>query len=102
MFFVSCAGDRETNTDGGVLPTKSKYYYTQDSGPGKLILILYGTEYGFSEEIAIKLFDQFGMGTKYSEFGLHPRVLNMKDFALLDLKREQLILSVVSTSGDGK
>lgn len=102
MSFVSCTGDHETNTDEHALPAKSKYYYTHDSSPGKLIFILYGTEYGFSEEIAIKLFDQFAMGTKYTELMFHPRVLNMKDFATLDFNREQLILSVVSTSGDGK
>ena len=101
LSFVSCTGGHQTNADEYELPAKSKYYYTHDSGPGKLILILYGTEYGFSEEIAIKLFDQFAMGTKYSELALHPRALNMRDFAILDFKREQLILYIVSTSGDG-
>ena len=38
--------------------SKNKYFriYKQ---PGRPILLLYGTEYGFSEEIAKKLFDRY-------------------------------------------
>lgn len=42
------------------------------------------------------------MDTKYSELPLRLRVLNIKDFALIDFNKEQLILFVISTSGDGK
>ena len=36
----------------------SDKYRTCYEEPGKQVLILYGTEYGFSEEIARKLFDK--------------------------------------------
>ena len=36
----------------------SDKYRTCYEEPGKQVLILYGTEYGFSEEIARKLFDR--------------------------------------------
>ena len=36
----------------------SDKYHTCYEEPGKQVLILYGTEYGFSEEIARKLFDR--------------------------------------------
>mmetsp|Transcript_6969 Transcript_6969/g.21204 ORF Transcript_6969/g.21204 Transcript_6969/m.21204 type:complete len:632 (+) Transcript_6969:192-2087(+) len=60
-------------------------------------LILYGTEYGFSKEVAKKtaeaLSERFPL--------LSPRVLNMLHHEMLDLSKEQLCLVCCSTTGDG-
>ena len=61
------------------------------------MLILYGTEYGFTEEIAQKLFDTVaGLGHQ-----LQPRLLNAKNHTMLDFKQEQVALCLFSTTGDG-
>lgn len=66
------------------------------------MLILYGTEYGFSEEVVKKLFDKLAEGETYQELSLQPRVVNSKDFELIDFTNEQVILCVFSTTGDGE
>ena len=76
-------------------------YSARYEEPGKQLLILYGTEYGFSEEVAKKLFDQICDETD-KEQSLQPRVLNAKDFEKVDFNKEQVLLCVFSTSGDGK
>ena len=45
----------------------SDRYRTCYEEPGKQVLILYGTEYGFSEEIARKLFDNISDSDKHVE-----------------------------------
>lgn len=61
------------------------------------MLVLYGTEYGFAEEIAQKVFDRLAaVGDQ-----LQPRLLNAKDYAMLDFAKEQLMLCIFSTTGDG-
>ena len=76
-------------------------YNTCYEDPGKQILILYGTEYGFSEELAHKLFDRFRL-EECSNAGIQPRVLNSKHYKLIDYEREQVILHIFSTTGDGE
>jgi len=67
---------------------------TEDS---KVVTILYGTEYGFSKEIAEKLRDSLREQPPY-----WPRVVDMADHPEgLDLAREQALLVVCSTQGDG-
>ena len=70
--------------------------------PGELVLIIYGTEYGFSEEVAHKLFDRIAGDELCMEKKLQPRIVNAKDFSLIDFKKEQLLLCILSTTGDGK
>ena len=80
------------------MPSK---YNTCYEDPGKQILILYGSEYGFSEELARKLFDRFTEEEDGASLGLQPRVLNSKHYKLVDYTREQVILHIFSTTGDG-
>lgn len=75
-------------------------YCTNYNEPGKQLLILFGTEYGFSEEVAKKLFDRLSEDA-YQKLSLQPRVLNASNFEKLDLIQEQLMLCVFSTTGDG-
>ncbi len=77
-------------------------YCTHYKEPGKQLLILYGTEYGFSEEIARKLFDRISDNDSYRELSWQPRVLNSKDFGKVDFSKEQVLLCVFSTTGDGE
>ena len=76
-------------------------YRTKYDEPGKQLLILYASEYGFSEEVARKLFEEIADGETYQELSLQPRVINAKDFELLDFDKEQVALCLFSTTGDG-
>ena len=54
--------------------------------PGKQVLVLYGTEYSFSGEVARKLFDNL-----MKMEGVQPRLINMKDYnGMCDLLKEQV------------
>eukprot|EP01102_Stenamoeba_stenopodia_P022531 TRINITY_DN942_c0_g1_i1.p1 TRINITY_DN942_c0_g1~~TRINITY_DN942_c0_g1_i1.p1 ORF type:complete len:678 (-),score=214.25 TRINITY_DN942_c0_g1_i1:157-2190(-) len=70
----------------------------QPTAESKPILILYGTEYGASREIAYKLEKQI-LDSKTTKW--NPRVVDMEDFSVLELEKEQLILAICSTNGDG-
>eukprot|EP00884_Botryococcus_braunii_P020407 jgi/Botrbrau1/704/Bobra.160_2s0027.1 len=62
-----------------------------------VVTVLYGTEYGFSQEIAEKLLWQL----QEIDF-LWPRVVNMASHpGGLPLEKEQVVLVVCSTQGDG-
>ena len=52
--------------------------------------------------MAKKLFDRLADGENYQELSLQPRVLNSKDFELIDFSQEQVVLCVFSTTGDGE
>eukprot|EP01137_Pigoraptor_chileana_P012408 Opistho-2@64785 len=66
--------------------------------PGKQLVIVYGTEYGFSETIARRLYDAI---EPLESEGFQPRLVNLKNSAIVDFKKEQVILAVCSTTGDG-
>ncbi|XP_048746472.2 NADPH oxidoreductase A-like [Ostrea edulis] len=81
-------------------PRKNRYRrdYTVD---GRQILVLYGTEYGFSEEVARKLFDRLSAESTQRETLWQPRLLNVKHYSHIRWSEEQLCLLLISTSGDG-
>ncbi len=60
------------------------------------ITILYGTESGNCEELA----DQLAKTAKKK--GFKPSLLNMSDAKVADLKKAEVLLTVVSTWGDGE
>ena len=62
VFSLLCAIDEAV-----VSRDASDRYRTCYEEPGKQVLILYGTEYGFSEEIARKLFDNISDSDKHVE-----------------------------------
>ena len=72
-------------------------YASKYSLPGKQVLILYGTEYGFGEEISRKLFDVLSDNSS----DIQPRVLNAKNYEVVDFKQEEVLLCIFSTTGDG-
>ncbi len=76
-------------------------YRTNYTEPGKQLLILFGTEYGFSEEVAKALFDLLS-GDHYQEQSFQPRLLNAKEYLQVDFDKEQVVLCVFSTTGDGE
>lgn len=76
-------------------------YKTKYEEPGRQILILYGTEYGFSEEVARKVFDDFTENKECAQLALQPRVVNARDYKLIEFDKEQVVLFVFSTTGDG-
>ncbi|KAG2448381.1 hypothetical protein HYH02_006963 [Chlamydomonas schloesseri] len=81
---------------GAAAPAKPK-----ESGPSpdmKPVTVLYGTEYGFSKEIAEKLCAQL----KAAGCGLWPQLENMADHAEgYDFSKAQVALLACSTQGDG-
>lgn len=76
-------------------------YRTKYDEPGKQLLILYASEYGFSEEVARKLFDRIASDEIFQELSLQPRVVSAKNFEVLDFSKEQVVLCLFSTTGDG-
>ena len=53
--FISATGEDKTRNRTENRKDKYKKNYTE---PGKQVLIVYGTEYGFSEEVAKYVFDR--------------------------------------------
>ncbi|KAL3856423.1 hypothetical protein ACJMK2_011185 [Sinanodonta woodiana] len=96
--------DKNSNTgsNSGDVTQKSSHskYTVEYTTEGKQILILYGTEYGFSEEVAKHLFDRICEQQGLDPL-LQPRLVNASQYDCLDLSREQLCALLISTSGDG-
>ncbi|KAK7499044.1 hypothetical protein BaRGS_00009591 [Batillaria attramentaria] len=68
---------------------------------GRHILILYGTEYGFSEEVATVLCRRIQQFADVNKSAWNPRLLSVEHFNHFDLDQEQMCFIVISTSGDG-
>eukprot|EP01100_Stratorugosa_tubuloviscum_P013705 TRINITY_DN701_c0_g2_i3.p1 TRINITY_DN701_c0_g2~~TRINITY_DN701_c0_g2_i3.p1 ORF type:complete len:647 (+),score=313.73 TRINITY_DN701_c0_g2_i3:1103-3043(+) len=67
------------------------------NAPIKPVLILYGTEYGTSRDLAYKFETQLLNQNK----DLWPRVVDMENFNFLEFDKETLIFIICSTYGDG-
>ncbi|KAK2153298.1 hypothetical protein LSH36_301g01010 [Paralvinella palmiformis] len=81
---------------------KTDHYKCVYDKPGRQILLLFGTEYGFSEEIAKKLFDRICLlESKNGQLPWQPRVVNAKQYECIDFSREHVLFVVISTAGDG-
>ena len=63
--------------------------------PGRTLTILYGTETGNSRELAKAL------ATAAAELGLAPKLSDLSDYKVRQLKDEQDVLFIVSTYGEG-
>lgn len=68
---------------------------------GKAILVAYGTEYGFSEQLAKKLIDAIVVAGKERGIAYQPRLLNLRDHESVQWAQEQCVIFVCSTTGDG-
>lgn len=79
------------------LPNSCSKYCTNYTTPGKQVLVLYGTEYGFAEEISRKVFDRLAAIGQL----IQPRLINAKNYSMVDFEKEQIMLCVCSTTGDG-
>ena len=90
----------ETITSNHNSDTKSKYNSIYEEN-GRQVLILYGTEYGFSEEVARKLYDALNT-EDCLEYSIQPRLVNAKDYKVIDFEQERVVLNVFSTTGDGE
>lgn len=80
------------------LQQKPKFEQTRppQDKEGIPVLVLYGTEYGYSKEIAENLTMKL---LKLSQFT--PRCLSTENFHFVKFEKEEVILLVVSTQGDG-
>ncbi|KAL4223334.1 hypothetical protein ACF0H5_016805 [Mactra antiquata] len=98
-FIIPDAGDSKLKKNVSNSETKYKADYTEE---GRQILILYGTEYGCSEDIAKLLFDKIKTLNEHIELPpFQPRLINARDYKVIDFTREQVVFIVISTSGDG-
>ncbi|XP_078337816.1 NADPH oxidoreductase A-like isoform X1 [Crassostrea virginica] len=82
-------------------PQKENKYKRDYSSEGQQILLLYGTEYGFGEEVARKLFDRLCEEAASQGTVWQPRLVNVKYFKHIRWSEEQLCVILISTSGDG-
>ncbi|KAK4525316.1 hypothetical protein GAYE_SCF09G3224 [Galdieria yellowstonensis] len=63
------------------------------------ILVAYGTEYGFSREVAKKIAEK--ISEHFGKDNVSVRVINLLHWEVVDWKRETLLLFACSTTGDG-
>ncbi|KAN0050980.1 hypothetical protein ACTA71_004286 [Dictyostelium dimigraforme] len=61
------------------------------------ILILYGTEYGLSAEVAKKLEESINGKLQ----GFWARIIDMEEYEIIEFEKEQIVLIITSTYGDG-
>lgn len=77
--------------------------------PGRQVLILYGTAYGFAELLSKKLYRMLRTSPEDGSVGIEPslnvqpRLVNMKDWesGYVELEKETFVMLIVSTAGDG-
>jgi len=88
-------------------PNKPKAKRTEDSfdetytTPGRQVLILYATAYGFAEVLGKKLYTRVKKEAEAS-LNLQPRLVHMKDAVdFVDLTQETTVFIIASTAGDG-
>ncbi|XP_019647307.1 PREDICTED: NADPH oxidoreductase A-like [Branchiostoma belcheri] len=97
--FISHEGDPETDQ---LIDTSADRYLVNYTDPGKQVLVMFGTEYGCSEEVAKKLFDSVAsLRLDGSGARLQPRLVNAQQHSAVDWSQECVLLLVISTSGDG-
>ncbi|GAM28522.1 hypothetical protein SAMD00019534_116980, partial [Acytostelium subglobosum LB1] len=77
-------------------PAKKKERYVAPTDPSRPVLILVGTEYGLSHEVAQKLEQEIGQLT-----GIFARIVDMEEYEMVNFAKEQLVLVITSTYGDG-
>ncbi|KAK3085071.1 hypothetical protein FSP39_023835 [Pinctada imbricata] len=99
--FIIKDGKEIGNKQQGTKKDKYRRNYTSE---GRQILIIYGTEYGFSEEVARNLHDRITSfnstsGTLNVEF--QPRTINAKHYSSIVWDQETVCIVIISTSGDG-
>lgn len=88
---------------------KTENYDASYTTPGRQILVLYGTAYGFSEQLARKLFLQLRKqstetdpSSPFFNLDVQPRLVNMRDYEnYIDLAQENYLVVLCSTAGDG-
>ncbi|EGC39536.1 NADPH-cytochrome-P450 oxidoreductase [Dictyostelium purpureum] len=75
-----------------------KERFIKPNGEVVPILIFYGTEYGLSAEVAKKLEEQIN---KLGDGQFWARIVDMEEYELIEFEKEQLVLIITSTYGDG-
>lgn len=91
----------QPSTSESSKPNTDKYRKTYEQ-PGRQVLIIYATEYGFSKEMARELYDRIELsGSGSDNLPLQPRILDAKNFSAVDLMQESCLFVVISTAGDG-
>ncbi|EFC42856.1 predicted protein [Naegleria gruberi] len=66
------------------------------------ILVLYGTEFGFSKQVGMKICEEIveKLNNK-DDFVFVPRLLDLKHYNVIDWSQESCVISVCSTYGEG-
>ncbi|EFA80409.1 NADPH-cytochrome-P450 oxidoreductase [Heterostelium album PN500] len=81
---------------GQVQEVGKKERYVRPNSASSPILVLVGTEYGLSHEVASKLEDELRVHAN-----LFVRIVDMEEYEMLNFEKEQLVLIITSTYGDG-
>jgi sulfite reductase (NADPH) flavoprotein alpha-component len=89
-------GEAVTATDASAKLIQESFEHAVEGGFP--VLILYGTEYGFSRQVARHVAAELSqrLGGRIS-----PRVMNMLHHQVVDFQREKVLLIICSTTGDG-
>jgi geranylgeranyl reductase family protein len=83
-----------------VNPAEELFQHANTSPDARPLLILYGTEYGFCKNTALRLAESLAK-VQVAGASLSPRVLDLSAHELIDWKREPMVLVICATAGDG-
>ncbi|MBP9713075.1 MAG: flavodoxin domain-containing protein [Sterolibacterium sp.] len=84
-----------------VNPAEELFQFASDAPAARPLLILYGSEYGYSKSTALRLAEELAAVT-VDDAPISPRVLDLAAHALIDWSREPLIFIICATAGDGE
>jgi sulfite reductase (NADPH) flavoprotein alpha-component len=78
--------------------SRAKFEQTRPDGnkQGVPVLVLYGTEFGYSKEIAETLVTKLRQIPEVT-----PRIVSTEEYHVVDFSKEQIIFLICSTQGDG-
>lgn len=82
-------------------PAEELFQFARDTPDARPLLILYGSEYGYSKSVALRLAEELAAVT-VGDAHLSPRVLDLAAHSLIDWSREPLVFIICATAGDGE
>jgi geranylgeranyl reductase family protein len=82
-------------------PADELFQFASDDPAARPLLILYGSEYGYCKNSALRLAETLA-GQQFDDAPLSPRVLDLAAHELIDWSREPLVFIICATAGDGE
>ncbi len=81
-------------------PVEELFQFASNAADARPLLILYGSEYGFSRQSALRLAEELA-AQSVEELPVSPRVLDLAAHRLIDWSQEDMVFFLCATAGDG-